>query len=158
MAERPSFIHYLKALYLVMVILLGGLSAWVAPAQAKDQDAGRCGPDTINMADQNWESAAFTTHVIRLILEHGYGCEVEIVPGATAAVESALVQDDLQIIAEQWSGRSPIIEEGLDAGKLQIIGDTLKGGAEQGWYVPDYVVEGDASRGLEPVAPDLKRW
>src|SRR5699024_1352285 len=111
-----------------------------------------------NMADQNWESAAFTTHVIRLILEHGYDCEVEIVPGATAAVESALVQDDLQIIAEQWSGRSPIIEEGLDAGKLQIVGDTLKGGAEQGWYVPDYVVEGDASRGLEPVAPDLKRW
>lgn len=117
-----------------------------------------CGDEPIRMADQTWESASFTTQVIAMILEHGYGCTVDIVPGTAAATESALVQNDLQIIGEQWSGRSPIIEKGIEQGKLQVVGDTLKGGAEQGWYVPDYLVHGDAERNIEALAPDLNSW
>ncbi len=113
---------------------------------------------TVRMADQNWESASFTTEVIAAILRDGYGCTVEIVPGTTAATEAALVQDDLQIIAEQWSGRSTIIQQGIDEGRIQVVGDTLKGGAEQGWYVPDYLVHGDPARGIAPLAPDLNSW
>src|SRR5690625_1389647 len=123
-----SLIHCTRKLYFALFVLC---CLALVPFSSALAESAECGSDTIKMADQNWESAAFTTHVIRLILEHGYGCEVEIVPGATAAVESALVQNDVQIIAEQWSGRSPIIEEGLKAGQLQIVGDTLKGGAEQ---------------------------
>lgn len=113
---------------------------------------------TIKLADQNWESAAFTTHVIQRVLSDGFGCKTEIIPGTTAATEVALVQNDIQIIAEQWSGRSPIIEQAVQSGKIQLVGDTLAGGAEQGWYVPDYVVHGDTKRGIQPMAPDLKRW
>ncbi len=154
-ATQFSIIRRPWAAHLVIPILLALLL--FAPVSYAQSDPV-CTDEPVKMADQNWESASFTTHVIRLILEHGYGCEVEIVPGATAAVESALVQDDLQIIAEQWSGRSPIIEDGIDEGKLQVVGDTLEGGAEQGWYVPDYVVHGDPERNIDPVAPDLKSW
>ncbi len=121
-------------------------------------DASACSSETIRMADQTWESASFITQVIRLVLTHGFGCTVDVVPGTTAATESALVQNDLQIIAEQWSGRSPIIEQGIQQGALRVVGDTLKGGAEQGWYVPDYVVQGDPSRNIEPMAPNLVSW
>ncbi len=117
-----------------------------------------CDSQTIKMADQNWESAAFTTNIIKIILEKGYGCDVEIVPGATAATETALVQNDLHVIAEQWTGRSPIIQSAIDSGDIQIVGDTLKGGAEQGWYVPSYVIDGDETRGIKATAPDLKSW
>lgn len=125
---------------------------------AQASQTSSCGSQPIRMADQTWESASFTTHVIRLILSHGYGCDVDVVPGTTAATESALALNDLQIIAEQWSGRSPIIEQGIEKGDIRIVGDTLEGGAEQGWYVPDYVVHGDPDRGIAPMAPDLESW
>jgi glycine betaine/proline transport system substrate-binding protein len=97
-------------------------------------------------------------HVIQALLETAYECKTEIVPGTPAATESALAQDDLQIIAEIWTGRSPIIEKAVKAGDVMVVGDTLAGGAEQGWYVPDYVVHGDSARGIEATAPDLKTW
>jgi glycine betaine/proline transport system substrate-binding protein len=39
-----------------------------------------------------------------------------------------------------------------------VVGDTLQGGARQGWYVPDYLVHGDPARGIKPQAPGLKSW
>jgi glycine betaine/proline transport system substrate-binding protein len=123
-------------------------------AQAATCNQGKA----VRLADLNWESATFTTHVVGRILSAGFGCKIEVVPGTPAALESALAQDDVQIIAEVWSGRSPIIEKALRRGDIQIVGDTLSGGAEQGWYVPDYVVHGDAGRGIDAMAPGLKRW
>jgi glycine betaine/proline transport system substrate-binding protein len=128
------------------------------PLQSHAQ-AGTCNKgQPVRLADQTWESATFTTHVVARILADGYGCTVEIVPGTPAATESALTQNDLQVIAEQWSGRSPIIQKAIDAGDVRTVGDTLAGGAQQGWYVPDYLVHGDDSRGIKPLASDLKTW
>ena len=132
--------------------------ACALPATSWGQTAACNGGQPVKLADLNWESASFTTHVVRQILTNGYGCPTEIVPGASAAIESALAQDDLQIIAEIWSGRSPIIETAIQQGDVKVIGDTLAGGAEQGWYVPDYVIHGDPARGIEASAPDLHNW
>ncbi|MFP3681474.1 glycine betaine ABC transporter substrate-binding protein, partial [Pseudomonas sp. SIMBA_041] len=57
------------------------------------------------------------------------------------ALDTALSQNDIQVIGEQWVGRSPIMEKAIEQNKVAIIGDTLKGGATQGWYVPRYVLE-----------------
>ncbi|TEA69506.1 glycine betaine ABC transporter substrate-binding protein [Allopusillimonas ginsengisoli] len=129
---------------------------WQATASAQDANCNAGQP--IKLADQTWESATFTTHVIQSLLEAAYGCKTEIIPGTPAATESALAQNDLQIMGELWSGRSPIIENAIKAGDVRVIGDTLAGGAEQGWYVPDYVVHGDPQRGIAPMAPDLESW
>jgi len=88
-----------------------------------------------------WESGQFTSGVLKYITEDGYGCTVEEVPGAGPALETALSQNDIQIIGEQWIGRSPIMEDAIEQNKVVVIGDTLKGGATQGWYVPKYVLE-----------------
>jgi glycine betaine/proline transport system substrate-binding protein len=88
-----------------------------------------------------WESGQFTSGVLKYIVEDGYGCTVEEVPGAGPALETALSQNDIQIIGEQWIGRSPIMEKAIEQNKVAVIGDTLKGGATQGWYVPRYVLE-----------------
>jgi glycine betaine/proline transport system substrate-binding protein len=130
----------------------------VASAPATAQQGACNGGQPVKLADQTWESATFTMHVIQALLETAYECKTEIVPGTPAATESALAQDDLQIIAEIWTGRSPIIEKAVKAGDVMVVGDTLAGGAEQGWYVPDYVVHGDSARGIEATAPDLKTW
>lgn len=88
-----------------------------------------------------WESGQFTTGVLKYITESGYGCAVEEVPGAGPALETALSQNDIQIISEQWVGRSPIMEQAITDNKVAVIGDTLEGGATQGWYVPQYVID-----------------
>lgn len=88
-----------------------------------------------------WESGQFTSGVLKYIIESGYGCQVEEVPGAGPALETALSQDDIQVIGEQWVGRSPIMTQAIEQNKVAVIGDTLKGGATQGWYVPKYVLD-----------------
>lgn len=95
----------------------------------------------VKFGSLTWESGQFISSVLQIIAEDGYGCDTELVPGAGPALETALAQDDIQVIGEQWVGRSPIMEEAIDAGKAAVIGDTLQGGATQGWYVPKYVLE-----------------
>ncbi|MGP5209956.1 glycine betaine ABC transporter substrate-binding protein [Psychrobacter alimentarius] len=92
-----------------------------------------------------WESGQFISGVLKYIAEDGYDCTIEEVPGAGPALETALSQDDIQIIGEQWVGRSPIMEKAIEENKVAVIGDTLKGGATQGWYVPKYVLEENPS-------------
>ena len=88
-----------------------------------------------------WESGQFISGVLKYIAEDGYDCTVEEVPGAGPALETALSQNDIQVIGEQWIGRSPIMEKAIEEKKVAVIGDTLKGGATQGWYVPKYVLD-----------------
>ncbi|MDO4683596.1 MAG: glycine betaine ABC transporter substrate-binding protein [Lautropia sp.] len=103
----------------------------------------------IRLAGLDWESGQITTAIVARLLRDGYGCETEIVPGSTTSLETALMQDDIQIIAEQWVGRSAVMEQAERVGQVKVLGDTLKGGAEQGWYVPQYVK--DANPGLNRV-------
>ena len=88
-----------------------------------------------------WESGQFSTGILKYIAEGGYGCTTEEVPGADPALNSALAQNDIQVVSERWDGRSPAMEKDIADGKIDIIGDTLKGGATQGWYVPQYVID-----------------
>ena len=103
----------------------------------------------VKFGSLTWESGQFITGVLKYLTEVGYDCTVEEVPGAGPALETALSQNDIQVIGEQWIGRSPIMEKAIAAGKVTIIGDTLKGGATQGWYLPNYVLEDN---------PGLKRY
>lgn len=153
-AQHNGHRGVLSLLLIAWLCLLLGTSAAKAQGPAAECNDGQ----TIRFADQNWESAAFTTHVFVRILRDAFGCQTEIVPGTPAAAEAALAQDDLQVIAEIWSGRSPIIEDAIAADRVRVVGDTLEGGADQGWYVPEFVVKGDAQRGIQPLAPDLRSW
>jgi len=94
---------------------------------------------TVHFAGVTWESGSFTSEVLRYIAEKGYGCKTDTVPGSTAATETALARDDLQV----WGGQ------------VKLIGDTLPGGTNEGWYVPEYVIKGDPARGIKPLAPNL---
>jgi len=70
-------------------------------------------------------------------------------------MENALSTNDIQVFAEEWVGRSEVWNKAEAAGKVVGVGSPVKGAVE-GWYVPRYVIEGDAKRKLEAKAPDLK--
>lgn len=147
------------SVFLLFFFIISSLSLFSSRLNAQSSattTSSYCGTEPIKFADLAWESAAFSTHLLKNILEKGYGCEVEVAPGSAAALEVALTENDIQVIGELWDGRTEIIEKGIKAGKIHVVGDTLEGGAEQGWYVPDYLIKGDATQGLAPLAPDLR--
>ncbi len=111
----------------------------------------------IVFGDMDWDSNRFHTAVARFILEHGYGCKTDAIPGSTIPILTALARGDVDIVMEIW--KDQVTKPWNDAekeGKVKAVGVNFPD-AVQGWYVPRYVIEGDAKRGIKPVAPDLKR-
>lgn len=131
---------------LVPLLLLG----WSTGARADYCGSGR----HVIFAGLNWESGEFITAVIQEMLERGFGCHTETIPGNTITFEQALANDDLQVVAEEWIERSEIWKKAAAAGQVRAIGNTFTG-ASEGWAVPEYVVKGEAARHIQPAAPDL---
>lgn len=102
-----------------------------------------------------WESGALTTEILRFIVEKGYGYPTDTLPGSTVSMEVALARNDLQVIAEQWAGRSPAWNKAEQAGQVFSLGDTVKN-ADEGWWVPAYVIKGEPRRNIKALAPDLR--
>lgn len=159
----PTFRYALLPITWIARVFILLLLLWFClPLQAQTTASdvitpNNCNLEPIRLADLNWESAAFSTHILKIILEKGYGCTVEIVPGSSAALEVALIQNDIQVLAELWDGRTEIINKGIEAEQVVVVGDTLIGGAEQGWYVPTYMIDGDSSHGIAPKTPKLQQ-
>ena len=111
--------------------------------------------DTVRFADLNWESGSLITEMLRYVVEKGYGLPTETLPGTTVTLEAALARNDIQVIAEEWAGRSPVWNDAEAKGQVKGLGDIVKG-ATEGWWVPAYVIKGDPARGIKPLAPDLR--
>lgn len=134
--------------------LLAGLLLTVGLAST-DSAASAERSEPIHFGAIGWESGALTTEILRLIVERGYGYPTDTLPGSTVSMEVALARNDLQVIAEEWAGRSPAWVKAEQDGQVYALGDTVKN-AEEGWWVPAYVIEGDSARQLKPVAPELR--
>lgn len=109
----------------------------------------------VHFADLTWESGSFITEVLRQLTEKGYGVSTDTLPGSTVSLEAALAKNDIQVIGEEWAGRSPVWVKAEAEGKVFGLGDIVKN-ASEGWWVPEYVIKGDPKKGIEPLAPELK--
>jgi glycine betaine/proline transport system substrate-binding protein len=112
----------------------------------------------IRFAGLDYDSAAFHTAVAQTILRHGFGCQVDRVPGATAALVNGLARGDVDVIMEIWLA-NPVEawRRAEAAGRVVALGTTFPD-ATEGWFVPRYLVEGPQARapGLRSVQ-DLKQ-
>ncbi|RVK45905.1 ABC transporter substrate-binding protein, partial [Sinorhizobium meliloti] len=123
---------------------------------ASGANASYCGDGkTVTFAGIDWESGAFITEVMKTILSKGYDCQVDSIPGNSVTLEQATANNDVQIFAEEWLGRSDVWNKAVEEKKVIAVGKTFVG-ASEGWFVPDYVVHGDPARNIEAKAPDLK--
>ena len=56
------------------------------------------------VASQNWASAELMAEVDKVILEKGYGCEVELIPGATMPTFTSMDEKGApDMNPEQWA-------------------------------------------------------
>ncbi|QUM77224.1 ABC transporter substrate-binding protein [Moritella sp. 24] len=107
--------------------------------------ASECGSVTI--ADMSWNSATIIANIDRFILEHGFDCDAELVPGDTMATGTAMIEKGQPDIApEFWSNSmKAALDKGVEEGRIRYAGATLSDGGEEGFWVPEYMVEKDPS-------------
>ncbi|MCT4634113.1 MAG: ABC transporter substrate-binding protein [Firmicutes bacterium] len=109
----------------------------------------------IRLGEQDWDSARFHCSVAKYIIEKGYDYDVELVSGSSNNLNVAVNINDVDVLMEMWTDNYPEYESSIEAGTMVKLGVNFDDNM-QGLYVPRYVVEGDESRGIKAVAPDLK--
>ncbi|AJQ94278.1 ABC transporter substrate-binding protein [Gynuella sunshinyii] len=119
----------------IRVVLTLALVIGFSQAQAA------CGKVTI--ADMNWSSATLMANVDRFILEHGYGCNAEIVPGDTMPTGTSMIEKgEPDIAPEMWSNSmKAALDRGVEEKRLRYAGKSLSDGGEEGFWVPQYLVD-----------------
>ena len=107
-------------------------------AQAAD-----CGTaETVTIAEMTWLSAASLAHIAQHVLQAGYGCDAQLVPGDTVPTATSMLNRGQPNIApELWvSSVQTIWDEAQTKGAFYKAGDIFASGGEEGWWVPDYVL------------------
>ncbi len=108
---------------------------------AANVSASECGSVTI--ADMNWNSASLLANIDRFILEHGYDCEAELVPGDTTPTAISMIEKGRpDIVPEMWTNSvKEAMEKGISEGRLSYAGNALIDGGEEGFWIPKYLLE-----------------
>ena len=126
--------------------------AWLvaAPAQAAEP---------VRIAEGDWTGSLIDVNIAKVIMEDHMGLEVELIFADYTGQWAGLAVGDLDVVMELWPSYSfEAREEWIDEkGMVEFLGDFGVVG-HVGWYVPAYVIKGDAARGIEPMAPDLKTY
>ena len=131
--------------------------ALLATGPALAQDADCDGFDrAIVFAELDYDSVNILTNVARFVLEEGFGCATDAIPGTTLPLLQGSIRGDIDVTMEVWTDNTPEFwREALAAGTVRELSPVFDD-ASQGFFVPRYLVEGDAERGIEPQAPDLR--
>lgn len=112
--------------------------------------------DVIKIADLQWQTLWINNAIAKAVIEKGYGHQVEIVEMTTPIMQQAIVKGDVDVIMEIWRSNWADWYKQVTAKQQIVEVGPVFDKAMQGWYVPRYIIEGDAERGIKPVAPDLK--
>ena len=100
-----------------------------------------CG--SLTMAEMNWASAELMAHVDKIILEKGYGCDVELVAGATMPTFTSMNEKGQpDVAAELWANavRDPL-KKAVDEGRLHIASPAPITGLGEGWWIPPHTAK-----------------
>ena len=138
-----------------LVLALAAPFAVAEPAQEEGDACNGISRDLV-FAGLDWGSAQLHNHVAGQILQAGFGCTYTDIPGSTVPMVQGLVRGDIDINMEIWFNSAPdMYHEAASSGDVLDLGLNMNA-AEMSFLVPRYVIEGDAERGIEPMAPDLK--
>lgn len=103
--------------------------------------AMECGD--LTMAEMNWASAELMANVDKIILEEGYGCNVELVPGATTTTFASMNEKGQPDVAgELWANAvANPLQAAVDEGRLHRVNDNPITGLGEGWWVAPETAE-----------------
>ena len=93
----------------------------------------------------------------KVVLENGYGCEIELVPGATMPTATSMMEKgEPDVAPELWINA---VRTALDAataeGRLHYAAEVFSDTGEEGWWIPQYIA--DANPEIQTVSDALAR-
>lgn len=135
----------MSILMIITIFILSGCSG--EPNSSNDKE--------IIFADAGWDSIKLHNAIAGTIAEQAFGYSWKETPGSSAVLHEGLLMGEVDVHMENWTNNLSSYEDDLDAGKFNELGVNFDDN-HQGFYVPRYVIEGDASRGIKASAPDLK--
>jgi len=131
------------------------VAALLMPAAGCSSTAADKSKPTITFIEADWSSNLIGTEIASQIVTQQLGYPTAKVQTSVTAGWAAIAQGDADVAIECWlPQRQYEIQPFLDAGQIELGAQIFPGGA--GWFMPRFVVEGDADRGIEPIAPGLK--
>lgn len=138
-----------RILSLIVIVAL------VATMMMGCSEGSGTGKGEIRFANAQWDSIMFHNAVAGLIAEEVYGYTWIEVPGSTTVLHEGIINGEVDVHMEEWTDNIATYQTDLEAGKFQEFGVNFDDNS-QGIYFPRYVIEGDAERGIEASARDLK--
>ena len=114
---------------IISALVILGFTSFSGIANAK------CGKLVI--AEQNWASAELMANVDKIILEKGYGCSVELVPGATMPTFTSMNdKGSPDMNPEQWANAvyTPL-KKAVSEKRLIIANGAPITGLGEGWWL-----------------------
>ena len=110
----------------------------------------------IVVTDNGWDSQKLHNEIARIIVENAYDGYVLKTSTASSTMNwQAIIAGDVDLDIESWTDNVATYPKDVANGDIVDVG-ILAPDSKQGLYVPRYVIEGDAKRGIKPLAPDLK--
>lgn len=142
-------------LRVLIVCLATAIAGMLSAALAQEADCGRYDRPIV-FAELDWDSVQVHNAIARHILEEGYGCRTDAIPGSNIPMLQGMIRGDIDVIMEILLDNIPgFWDRAIEADQVRDLGINFPD-SNQGWFVPRYVVEGDSERGIEPMAPDLR--
>ncbi len=123
----------MKKILTTAALLAAGFGA--SGAMAQDMECG-----DISMGEFNWASGELLANVDKIILEEGYGCNVELIVGGTSAIFASMdAKGTPDIAGEQWvNGVRVLVDAAIAEGRLHAVNTGPITGLGEGWWVPAY--------------------
>jgi len=89
------------------------------------------------VASQNWASAELMAEVDKVILEKGFGCEVELIPGATMPTFASMDEKGApDMNPEQWANAVYVpLTKAVEEGRLVVANKAPITGLGEGWWL-----------------------
>ena len=122
--------------FLASTVLAAGLFGLASSAHAQD------GCD-VTISNMNWASAEVMAAIDKIILEEGYDCTAQLVPGDTMPTFASMTEKQQPDVApEMWVNQfREQIDKAAEEGTITMGAEVLSDGGVEGFFVPDYVLE-----------------
>lgn len=115
-----------------VVVLLSSLSACSSSKQSSPP---------IVLGNFSYESCVVSNKILEILIEQGYSREVETVQVETSSGMTGLERGDISATSELWLDNRREWFNKVNNVSVVALNSTYSGNVEQGWYVPQYVID-----------------
>jgi glycine betaine/proline transport system substrate-binding protein len=144
-----------KDLFLILISVMLVVTACGSTGEQPAEEPSTPEIPTVVFADAGWDSHRLHNAIAQFVFENGYDIDTDVMPGSSVNLIEGIAAGDVHIKMEMWQDNLPTYRAYREEGKILELATNFDDN-KQGIYVPRYMIEGDAERGIEPMTPDLK--